>query len=61
MTQKIKHTKPVIETAINGAALILIGFGATSITLGGYNGYLMVTFGIALEYFKYWGRNKNLW
>ena len=50
--------KPVIETAINGAALMLIAFGAVQITAGYFRGYFMVLFGVGLEWFKYWGRRK---
>ena len=50
--------KPTIEAAINGAALMLIAFGAIQITQGDFNGYLMVMFGVGLEWFKYWGRRK---
>ena len=53
-----QQNKPIIETAINGAALMLIAFGAVEITNGANSGYLMVIFGIALEWFKYWGRRK---
>ena len=57
MTKK-QANKPVIETAINGAALMLIAFGAVSVTNGNMNGYLMMVFGVGLEWFKYWGRRK---
>ena len=57
MTKK-QTNKPVIETAINGAALMLIAVGAVQITAGAMNGYFMVLFGVALEWFKYWGRRK---
>ena len=57
MTKK-QANKPVIETAINGAALMLIAFGAVSVTNGNANGYLMMVFGVGLEWFKYWGRRK---
>ena len=50
--------KPVIEAAINGAALMLIAFGAIQITTGSYMGFITVTFGVGLEWFKYWGRRK---
>ena len=50
--------KPVIETAINGAALMLIAFGAVQITAGDFRRYFMVLFGVGLEWFKYWGRRK---
>ena len=59
MTKK-QTNKPVIETAINGAALMLIAFGAVQITAGAMNGYFMVLFGVGLEWFKYWGR-RTYW
>ena len=52
--------KPVIETAINGAALMLIAFGAVAVTNGNFNGYAMMVFGVGLEWFKYWGR-RTYW
>ena len=57
MTKK-QQNKPIIETAINGAALVLIAFGANLITQGNFSGYMMVAFGVGLEWFKYWGRRK---
>ena len=50
--------KPVIETAINGAELLLIACGAVAVTSGNFNGYAMMVFGVGLEWFKYWGRRK---
>jgi len=55
---KKQENKPVIETAINGAALMLIAFGAVAITQGNYMGFVIVSFGVALEFLKYWGRRK---
>lgn len=58
-----KH-KPVIETIINTAALALTAFGVQQITSGSPSfpvGYGAVVFGMALEFFKYWGRKKKLW
>ena len=57
---KKQTNKPTIEAAINGAALMLIAFGAIQITQGDLNGYLMVMFGVGLEWFKYWGR-RTYW
>ncbi len=53
-----KKNKPIIETAINGAALILIATGVPVIQANNPWGYLQVAFGVALEFFKYWGRDK---
>ena len=57
---KMEH-KPVIETIINSVALALTSFGVLSITSGKWEGYVAIAFGVALEYFKYIGRSKNLW
>ena len=57
MTQK---NKPIIETMINTAALALTPLGVLQITAGNAWGYVMVMFGVSLEFVKYWGRN-NLW
>ena len=59
MTKK-QANKPVIETALNGAALMLIAFGANAITQGNNMGFVMVVFGVSLEWFKYWGR-RTYW
>ena len=57
-----KHTnKPMIETLINSAALSLTPLGVLQLLDGNSWGYLMVIFGVSLEFFKYWGRNKNYW
>ena len=55
-----KH-KPVIETIINSVALALTAFGVNGIISGDLWGYCAITFGVALEYFKYIGRSKDLW
>ena len=51
----------MIETLINSVALSLTPLGVLQITQGNAWGYLMITFGVGLEFFKYWGRNKNYW
>lgn len=56
-----KKNRPVIETLINGAALILITTGTQSITAGNLKGYAMVVFGVVLEFGKYWGRKQDYW
>ena len=53
--------KPTIETIINTAAIALTAAGTSAIITGNHWGYLMVAFGIALEWFKYFGRHKGLW
>ena len=56
-----KEGKPIIETMINTIALALTAFGVQQITLGNQMGYISLSFGMGLEFLKYWGRNKNLW
>ena len=59
-----KDKQPIIETLINTAALALTAYGVQQITIGSPNfplGYLSLIFGMSLEFFKYWGRNKSLW
>ena len=56
-----KHSKPIIETLINTAALALTAAGTTQAIDGQYWGLILIVFGAGLEYFKYWGRSKKLW
>ena len=60
MTTKYAN-KPVIEGLINTIAIGLTGYGVVQITTGNIMGYLPVSFGLALEVLKYWGRNKAFW
>ena len=53
--------KPTIETIINTAALALTAAGTTFLINKDYFGFLLIIFGAGLEYYKYWGRNKELW
>lgn len=59
--------KPLIETLINTSAVTLTGWGAQYIvnccdgSRPPYWGFLMISFGAGLEWFKYWGRSKRLW
>ena len=57
----MKEHKPIIETIINTTALALTAYGVQRITTGSYDGYLTIFFGMSLEFFKYWGRQKDLW
>ena len=62
MKKKIqKDNRPVIETMINTAALALTASGVVMIQGRDLFGFGCVIFGAGLEYFKYWGRSKNLW
>lgn len=66
MSNKMQH-KPVIETLINTAAIALTTSGVAFVILenDGFilfgKGVFMILLGAALEYFKYYGRQKNLW
>lgn len=53
--------KPIIETMLNTAALAISSFGVVEITQGKYYGFLCVIFAAALEWFKYYGRHKDIW
>lgn len=53
--------KPIIETIINTAALALTSYGVTQITLGNVQGYFALSFGMILEFVKYYGRKKKFW
>lgn len=56
-----EEQKPIISTMINTAALALTSWGVLNITNGGYEGYLSLFAGFALEFFKYWGMKAKLW
>ena len=56
-----QDNKPIIEAIINTSALTLTSFGVLQITTGNLTGYFAIMFGITIEYFKYWGRQKKLW
>lgn len=53
--------KPVIETIINTAAIALSALGIANVQKGDYLGLCLITFAALLEFFKYWGRSKELW
>jgi len=62
MTKKTEVIhRPVIETVINSIAIAFTSFGIINITAGGWRGYPAITFGIILEFVKYYGRKRNLW
>lgn len=61
---KIIRDKPIIEAAINGAALTLISFGVLQIQMGSPHfprGYMALFTGVFLEWFKYYGRKNKWW
>lgn len=53
--------KPVIETLINTVALAITAFGVNCILQKDYYGFLVILFAAGLEWFKYFGRHKELW
>lgn len=57
----VEHTKPIIETLINTAALALTAYGVQQITTSNWQGYIALATGMGLEFFKYWGRKEDLW
>jgi len=61
MKKKQQDHKPTIETIINTAALALTAAGTSFCLAKDLWGFLLIVFGASLEYFKYWGRSKNLW
>ena len=58
---KHKYNKPTIETMINTAALALTAAGTTYLLQKDYWGFLLILCGAGLEFYKYWGRSRNLW
>ena len=67
-TNKFRDNRPIIETIINTTALALTSFGVLRITQSPETtwnclsqGMMIISFGGGLEFFKYWGRKKNLW
>ena len=53
-----KDHKPIIETMINTVALATTAFGVNEIINNHYYGFVVIMFGMILEFFKYWGREK---
>jgi len=53
--------KPIIETMINTAALAITAFGTNLLIQKEWWGFLLITFGMVLEFIKYYGRKCNLW
>ncbi len=56
-----KSHKATIETMINTTAILLTGAGGTMLVSRDGFGIILIAIGFGLEYFKYWGRSKNLW
>lgn len=61
---KTSDHKPTIETIINTAALTMTAAGTSWVIDGcshGGLGFVLITFGATLEFFKYWGRKNKFW
>lgn len=59
---KKEQHKPLIETLINTAALGLTSAGMVWVTNNhDLTGLVLIAFGAALEFIKYYGRRENLW
>jgi len=57
-----KHSKPVVETIINTAALALTAAGTNCLIADrDWWGFCLIAFGAGLEFYKYWGRKKEYW
>ena len=54
-------SKPIIETLINTVALALTSYGVIEITARNYYGFVVILFGMMLEFVKYYGRKKKLY
>ena len=61
ITMAKHNNKPLIETLINSVALSLTPLGILQISKGDPWGYVMVIFGVSLEFGKYWGRKQEYW
>lgn len=66
MIINMQEHRPIIETLINTTALALTSFGVVAVTtevgfLTHLEGYIALGVGMGLEFFKYIGRQKQLW
>ena len=61
MKKKEQQHKPTIETIINTVAIAITTFGTSLLLSKDWFGFLLILFGAGLEWFKYWGRNRQLW
>lgn len=53
--------KPTIETLINTTAIALTAAGTQMAITKEWWGLLLIVFAALLEFFKYYGRKKDLW
>lgn len=61
MTEEQDGHKATIETLINTVAIALTTYGVTAIINRDYYGFIVILFGMGLEFLKYYGRHKKLW
>ena len=52
--------KPLIESLINSTAVALFAGGVVLLNAERYFGFAMIVLGVAIEWFKYWGR-RTYW
>jgi len=59
-----KEHKATVETMINTAAIALTATGTAWVVNGLTHkglGFCLIAAGMALEFYKYWGRKNNYW
>lgn len=59
--QVSQSNKPLIETIINTSALTLTAFGVNCLLQRDWFGFIVIAFGMGLEFLKYYGRKNNYW
>jgi hypothetical protein len=57
----MSNHKATIETLINTSAIALTTFGVSCIIERDYYGFIVILFGMSLEFAKYWGRKEKIW
>lgn len=55
------YHKPTIETIINTTAIALTAAGTVQSINREWYGIVLIMFGVFLEFFKYFGRQRKLW
>ncbi len=60
MRKESEH-KATIETLINISAITLTATGTNLLIGKDWWGFILIIFGVGLEYFKYKGRKNKLW
>lgn len=59
--RKMDKHKATIETMINTIAIAFTTFGVAAVTARDLFGFLVIAFGMGLEFLKYYGRSKKYW